>query len=55
MKIGDDEVKPAPKVWIHDGSIWKYRYICSFCGFKIFEKPTKFCPNCGSKMNGKQK
>lgn len=36
--------------WIHDGSEWKNRWICSNCGHKWFFDKTEanFCPNCGS-------
>ena len=36
--------------WSHDGSHWKNRYICSECGYKLFDEPTNFCPHCGAKM-----
>lgn len=38
--------------WSHDGSHWKNRFICSECGYKLFDEPTNFCPNCGAKMKG---
>ena len=39
--------------WIHDKSNWKYRFLCSKCGYKLIgEKPTNFCPNCGADMRG---
>ena len=45
-------VTPQPKVgkWTHDGSHWENRWICSECGYKLFDEQTRFCPNCGSKM-----
>lgn len=38
--------------WTHDGSKWANRFICSECGYKLFDEPTNFCPNCGAKMKG---
>ena len=45
-------VKQEPKTghWSHDGSHWKNRFICSECGYKLFDEPTNYCPNCGAKM-----
>ena len=45
-------VNPQPKTghWSHDGSHWKNRFICSECGYKLFDEPTSYCPNCGAKM-----
>lgn len=37
--------------WLHDGSHSKNRYICSECGYKLFDEPTRSCPNCDTKMN----
>ena len=37
--------------WLHDGSRWKDRYICSECGYKLFDEPTRSCPNCDTKIN----
>lgn len=36
--------------WSHDGSHWKNRFICSECGYKLFDEPTNYCPNCGARM-----
>ena len=36
--------------WQHDGSHWKNRFICSVCGYKLFDAPTNYCPNCGADM-----
>ena len=36
--------------WSHDGSHWKNRFICSECGYKLFDEPTNYCPNCAAKM-----
>ena len=46
------EHKQEPKTghWSHDGSHWKNRFICSECGYKLFDEPTNYCPNCGAKM-----
>lgn len=38
--------------WRHDGSRWKNRFICSACGYKLFDAPTNYCPNCGARMKG---
>lgn len=42
--------KPKTGHWSHDGSHWKNRFICSECGYKLFDEPTSYCPNCGAKM-----
>ena len=39
--------------WQHDGGRWKNRFICSACGYKLFDVPTNYCPNCGADMRGK--
>lgn len=36
--------------WIHDGSKWANRWICDRCKYKLFGVKTKFCPDCGAKM-----
>ena len=41
---------PKTGHWSHDGSHWKNRFICSGCGYKLFDEPTNYCPNCGAKM-----
>ena len=38
--------------WQHDGSRWKNRFICSVCGYKLFDAPSNYCPNCGADMRG---
>lgn len=45
-------VKPKAKTgkWMHDGSKWKNRYLCSECFYKLFDEPTNYCPNCGAEM-----
>lgn len=47
-------LKQEPKAghWSHDGSHWKNRWICSECGYKLFDEQTGYCPNCGAKMEG---
>lgn len=45
-----DTLNREPGKWIHDGSHWKYRFICERCGYKLFEEPTNYCPNCGAYM-----
>lgn len=42
--------EPKTGHWSHDGSHWKNRFICSECGYKLFDEPTNYCPNCGAKM-----
>ena len=37
--------------WTHDDSRWKNRFICSICGYKLFDKPTNYCPECGARMD----
>ena len=43
-----------PMRWVHDGSHWENRYICSNCGYKLIDKPTKYCPECGFKRSDSQ-
>ena len=50
-----EKVRALPSVenkgeWQHDGNRWKNRFICSVCGYKLFDEPTNYCPNCGAKM-----
>ena len=52
-----DRLPPAqPKMgrWIHDGSKWTNRWICSNCGYKWFFDCIEgaYCPNCGCRMDG---
>lgn len=42
--------EPKTGHWMHDGSHWKNRFICSECGYKLFDEPTNYCPNCGCAM-----
>ena len=48
------EIKPERKKgeWIHDGSQWANRWICSECEYKWFhsKEEAHFCPNCGAEM-----
>ena len=53
-----DRLKELPSVtpqkvgrWTHDGSTWENRWLCE-CGYKLFGEKTKYCPNCGAKMEG---
>ena len=46
------EVRALPSVnpqkighWTHDESLWKNRFICSECGYKLFDEQTNYCPN----------
>lgn len=60
LKIAQDIVEKVPSAeperkkgkWIHDGSQWANRWICSECEYKWFhsKEEAHFCPNCGSKM-----
>lgn len=38
--------------WTHDGGHWKNRWICSECGYKLFDEQTNYCPNCGNYNEG---
>ena len=42
--------EPKTGHWSHDGSHWKNRFICSECGYKLFDEQTNYCPNCGARM-----
>lgn len=46
--------EPKTGHWTHDGSHWKNRFICSECGYKLFEEQTNYCPNCGAKMESEE-
>ena len=50
MAIQALEQEPKTGHWSHDGSHWKNRFICSECGYKLFDEPTNYCPNCGCRM-----
>ena len=50
MAIKALEQEPKTGHWTHDGSHWKNRFICSECGYKLFEEQTNYCPNCGARM-----
>ena len=42
--------------WYHDGSEWKYRYVCSNCGLRTLGKAPSdmpYCMRCGSRMDEK--
>ena len=45
-------IQPKRGRWIHDGSKWKNRWICSECGYKWFFECIEgaYCPNCGAEM-----
>ena len=45
-------IQPKMGRWIHDGSKWTNRWICSECGYKWFFDCIEgaYCPNCGAKM-----
>ena len=45
-------IQPKSGRWIHDGSKWTNRWICSECGYKWFFDCIEgaYCPNCGAKM-----
>ena len=47
--------EPKTGHWTHDGSHWKNRFICSECGYKLFEEQTNYCPNCGARMESEDK
>lgn len=48
--------QPKRGKWIHDGSKWTNRWICSECGYKWFFNCIEgaYCPNCGTDMRGEQ-
>ena len=48
--------QPKRGRWIHDGSKWTNRWICSNCGYKWFFDCIEgaYCPNCGADMRGEQ-
>lgn len=54
------DIKHAPTIepqrkkgkWIHDGSKWKNRWICSECGHIWMFEPATFCDKCGAEMEG---
>ena len=33
-----------------DTGHWENRWICSVCGYKLFDHKTNYCPNCGANM-----
>ena len=52
-----DRLPPAePKrgKWIHNGSQFKNRWICSECGYMYYLQKPNFCPNCGADMRGER-
>ena len=52
----DMRILPKRGRWIHDGSKWTNRWICSECGYKWFFDCIEgaYCPNCGADMRGEQ-
>ena len=46
----------TPAIWVHNGSNWKNRFLCSNCGFLIFHpaEDYHYCPHCGAQMTAKQ-
>ena len=49
-------IQPKRGGWIHDGSKWTNRWICSECGYKWFFDCIEgaYCPNCGADMRTKE-
>lgn len=45
-------LQPKTGHWTHDGGYWKNRWICSECGYKLYDEQSKYCPNCGARMEG---
>lgn len=41
--------EPKRGKWIHNGSQWENRWICSECGYMYYLQKPNFCPNCGSR------
>ena len=46
--------EPKRGEWIHNGSQWKNRWICSECGYMYYLQQPNFCPNCGADMRGER-
>lgn len=47
-----DVVEVRHGYWIRDKkSYFFHRYNCSVCGFRRIGEPTKFCEDCGAKMD----
>ena len=46
--------EPKRGKWIHNGSQWENRWICSECGYMYYLQKPNFCPNCGSYNGGEQ-
>ena len=44
--------EPKRGKWIHNGSRWENRWICSECGDMYWFAKPNFCPNCGSCNGG---
>ena len=53
FKLVSEEEDVAPVIhaeWGPASSIWRHRYLCSNCKYKLFGQKTNFCPHCGAKM-----
>ena len=61
--VDADDIREAPSVqpkakvghWSHDGSHWAERWICSECNYKLIDVKSRYCPNCGAKMESEDK
>ena len=53
-KIPSAEPERKTGKWIHDGSNWENRWLCSACGYKWFIRKGEahYCPHCGADMRG---
>ena len=50
-----DVVEVRHGEWIKDEkSKFEHRYYCSACNFYLFGAPTKYCEECGAKMDGER-
>lgn len=51
MELPSAQSEPKPGHWIKKKDRHSYVYgECSNCGISIYAGRTKFCPNCGAKM-----
>ena len=48
-----DVVEVRHGEWVREDIYFYHRYNCSACGYRLIGEPTKFCEDCGAKMDGK--
>jgi hypothetical protein len=51
QRVASGEYKPVVHAWWHIES--GIGYYCSHCGAGEYEDDSKYCPNCGALMDGK--